>query len=90
MQNNFYKKIGKKIRDARNEIGLTLEELNERTGLNLSKGSFSSMENGKQQISIYQLHRIANALGVPLNSFFDELENESDFPASDKKIINEL
>jgi transcriptional regulator with XRE-family HTH domain len=90
-QDSFYKKLGEKIKKARTDAGFTLESLNNQSGLNLTKGSFSAMENGKQQISAYQLYRISKALHIPLDTFVEGLEEEKlNFPENDTKKINEI
>jgi len=90
-QDSFYKKLGEKIKKARTDAGFTLESLNDQSSLSLTKGSFSAMENGKQQISAYQLYRISKALDIPLDTFVEGFEEEkSNFPKNDTKKINEI
>ncbi|GBE16455.1 anaerobic benzoate catabolism transcriptional regulator [bacterium BMS3Abin15] len=87
-QNTFYKKIGKRIKIARNEAGLTLEDLNDLSDLDLSKGSFSAIENGKQKIYVYQLYRISKALNTPIDTFIGNSEEKIDISEEDIKKIN--
>lgn len=90
-QDVFYNKLGERIKKARTEADFTLEMLNEKSGLNLSKGSFSAMENGKQQISAYQLYRISKSLHVSIPALLqEEDERENDIPEEDIKKINEI
>jgi transcriptional regulator with XRE-family HTH domain len=70
--------------------GFKLDELNMVSGLKLSKGSFSAMENGKQQISVYQLYRISKALNVSISSLLDEEKvHDTAIPKEDINKINE-
>lgn len=43
--------------------------------LNLTSNSITHMELGKQNISLYHLQDIANALGVPVTKLFEGLES---------------
>lgn len=89
-QEDFYKDLGKLIRKARTDAGFTLEKLNEKSGLDLSKGSFSAMENGKQQISAYQLYCIGKALHVPIDALTGVKSKKTDIPEEDLRKINEI
>lgn len=60
--------VSKKIRDARNEVGLTQEELAEMSGL--PQSHISRIENGKHSPARATIEKIANALGKPV-TFFD-------------------
>jgi len=62
--------IASRIKSLRNNAGLTLEELAGRTGL--SKGHLSKVENQRLSPSISSLAKIAQGLGVPVGSFFDQ------------------
>jgi transcriptional regulator with XRE-family HTH domain len=62
--------IAIKIRLLRQSSGLTLEELSRRTGL--SKGLLSKVENNKTCPPIATLVKIAEGLGTPIASFFEE------------------
>ena len=65
--------IGAKIRNLRNQNGLTQEELADRT--ELTKGFISQMERGLTAPSVSTLLDIAECLGTNLSDFFHE-ENE--------------
>ncbi len=55
--------VGHRIRDLREEEGLTIQELAETSELG-SKGHLSSMERGLVRPNIQTLKQIANGLGV--------------------------
>lgn len=58
------------IRSIRNNQGLTLEEVAQRTGY--TKGLLSKIENNKVSPPVSTLVKIAKALGVSLSDFFSE------------------
>jgi len=60
--------IGERLRAARREKGMTLEELSERCGL--SPGFLSQVERGRSTLSIVSLAAICRALNLPIASLF--------------------
>lgn len=64
--------IGKRVRSYRLQLGFTIAQLAEHSGL--SKGMLSKIENAQASPSLSTLARIGSALDVPLTAFFDELE----------------
>ena len=67
--------ISEKIRTLRRENNLTLKELSEKTGLSIS--FLSQVENGTSSLAITSLKRIADALNVPINTFFGNWHNHN-------------
>ena len=65
---NIEENIGNKIRNLRNQNGLTQEELADRT--ELTKGFISQLERGLTAPSIYTLMDIVECLGTNLAEFF--------------------
>jgi transcriptional regulator with XRE-family HTH domain len=61
--------IGKKIKDARQRIGISQEELGSRVGY--SAMGISHFECGVRKIKIEELEKIARALDVGINYFLD-------------------
>lgn len=55
------KKIGEKVRQRRESLGMTQVELSERSGLN--RTNISKIEGGRYNVSVDLLGRIAEALG---------------------------
>lgn len=53
------------LKRLRAESGLTLEELAEKSGVNIN--TISYLENGKQKARSTTLAKVARALGVPLD-----------------------
>lgn len=66
--------IGKKIRDLRNQNGLTQQELADRT--ELTKGYISQLERGQVAPSVVTLLDLIECLGTTASEFFKEAETE--------------
>ena len=67
--------LGQKLRKVRKEQNLTQLELAQQVGI--TNGQVSTIERGVSSPSLATLHRIARALNVPMNEFFeDERERE--------------
>ncbi|KGK78104.1 MerR family transcriptional regulator [Thalassobacter stenotrophicus] len=64
--------IGREVRAFRKRQGITVAELSNLT--NLSIGMLSKIENGNTSPSLTTLQTLANALSVPLTSFFRQYE----------------
>ena len=62
-------KVGQRIRKLRRQLGISQEELASRA--NLDRTYITSVERGKRNISVVNLEKLANALGVSLKTFFD-------------------
>ena len=62
--------IGERIRELRNQNGLTQEELADRT--ELTKGFISQLERGLSSASVATLSDIVTCLGTNLSEFFRE------------------
>jgi len=72
----LYKKIGKMIQVAREEAGLSQEELASRLGL--TQAAFSNYELGKRRLYLKNIEQIAKELNKPLNYFMDDSTLETD------------
>jgi len=57
--------VGDRIREIREELGLTLDKLADKTAI--SKGFLSDVETGKRDISSEYLLKIADAMGASLD-----------------------
>ncbi len=76
MKAKTYKNIvGHNIRQIRQKSGLTQEELANMSGL--SQGYVNQLESGKRKFTQKTLCAIAEALDLPLNSFFKEEGEEN-------------
>ena len=62
-------KVGNRIKELRNKLGISQEELAFRSGVH--RTYIASLEVGKRNISIATLEKIVKALEVSLSEFFD-------------------
>lgn len=61
--------IGKRVKELRNKLGKSQEELADLAGLD--RTYITSVECGRRNISIVNIEKLSNALGVTLRDFFD-------------------
>ena len=81
-----YRKIGVKIQEARQELGLTQQELASR--LNCTQAALSNYELGKRRIDFGLLEQIVDILDKPLSYFLesfagsdeDDIKNWARYP----------
>ncbi|OGP67232.1 MAG: hypothetical protein A2031_06800 [Deltaproteobacteria bacterium RBG_19FT_COMBO_43_11] len=66
----IYKNIGKMIQKAREEAGLSQEELSSRLGY--TQAALSNYELGKRRLYLANIEQIANELNKPLNYFLED------------------
>lgn len=66
--------IGREVRAFRKQKEITVAELSGQTGLSI--GMLSKIENGNTSPSLSTLQTLANALSVPLTSFFRRFEEQ--------------
>ena len=80
--------IGEKIRRKRNELGMSMKMLAEKTGL--TSGFISQVERELAEPSITSLRKIAEALDVAVFYFFTEERNERHVLAAVPKQIVDI
>jgi len=68
--------IAKRVREFRQELGLTVGQLADRSGI--SKGMLSKIENAQASPSLSTLARLSAAIQVPFTAFFRGLDEEHD------------
>lgn len=68
--------VAERVRECRLQLGLTVSQLAERTGL--SKGMLSKIENAQASPSLATLARLSEALKIPVTAFFRSLNEEQD------------
>ena len=66
-----YRSIGLKIQQARQELGLTQQELASR--LHCTQAALSNYELGKRRLDFTDLEQIAEILGKPMSYFLESL-----------------
>lgn len=62
-------KVGKRIKELRNMLGISQEELGFRSGVH--RTYIASLEVGKRNVSIVTLEKIVNALEISFSEFFN-------------------
>lgn len=62
-------KVGNRIKELRNRLGISQEELGFRSGVH--RTYIASLEVGKRNISIATLEKLVTALEVTFRDFFD-------------------
>ena len=62
-------KVGKRIKELRNKLGISQEELAFRSEIH--RTYIASLEVGKRNVSIETLEKVVNALEVSLSEFFN-------------------
>ena len=62
-------KVGNRIRELRNETGLSQEKFAFKIGMD--RTDFASVELGKRNIALKNIEKIANGLGVTLSELFE-------------------
>lgn len=62
-------KIGARIKELREERGLTLEKLAYESGI--SKGGLSEIERGMREARVSTIEKICNNLDISLSEFFN-------------------
>ncbi|CAN5179648.1 hypothetical protein BH11PLA2_BH11PLA2_07400 [soil metagenome] len=66
--------LGSAIRERRKNLGFTLSNMSERTGVSL--GYLSQIELGKNSASIETLYRICLALGIKMSELFTSVQRQ--------------
>ena len=66
MKHNILKRFSDKVRKLRKSKGWTQEELAVRTGLH--RTYIGSIERGERNVSLINVEKIADALGVPVEA----------------------
>lgn len=77
----FYEEVGRRLRRARTEAGLTQQQL--AAAVDLSRASVANIEAGRQPFPVYTLALFARALELPIGALVpnsDVLEPSSPVP----------
>ncbi len=69
-----YEEIGRKLQKAREEAGLSQEELAKKLGC--TQASLSNYELGKRRLYLADLQRIGQLLGKSITYFMEDAEDE--------------
>lgn len=84
---NDWNNFGIRVKNARNSIGMTIEEVAEKT--NRTENFIARIESGKKSCSIHTLHQLSKALHVTIDDLLygKKVEGKN---YSDKEIINNI
>ncbi len=66
---NIQEKVGRRVRELRNRLGISQEELADKA--ELDRTYITSVECGKRNISIVNVEKLAIALNVSMSEFFN-------------------
>ncbi len=72
---NAYEQIGQKLQKAREEAGLSQEELAKELGC--TQASLSNYELGKRRLYLADLQHISQLLSKPITYFLEESQNDN-------------
>lgn len=72
-------RFGKRLREVREEAGISQEKLAELAKLH--RTYVSSVERGKNNISLVNIERLAEALGVPMGDLMPDTKRKAKQPA---------
>lgn len=67
-------KFGKRIKSLRNETGLSQEKFALKIGMD--RTYYASVESGKRNISLQNIEKIANGLGITISELFLNVDNK--------------
>lgn len=68
--------VGSRLREARSHSGLSQLDLQNQTGID--RGTLSRIENGHQEVSLFQLLQILTVLNVNIQDFLNGVEVDND------------
>ena len=77
---NLDSEIGRRLRQARLAENLTQDGLAQKLGISFQQ--VQKYENGSNRVSTSRLWNIANALGIPVTYFFEELDQTDTAPGA--------
>lgn len=73
METEYLKKFGRRVRELRQETGLSQEKF--ALKIDMDRTYFASVETGKRNVSLLNIKKIADGLSVSMATLF---ENEED------------
>lgn len=85
MANQIDLHVGKRLRRRRHLLGLTQQQLAESMGIRFQQ--IQKYECGGNRITASRLYELGSALKVPVNYFFEGLQEPASQPANDRELI---
>lgn len=80
----FYREVGRRVRERRTLLGLTQEQLAERAGL--KRASLGSIECGRQAVYVHTLCGLADAVGVQVAELLPQHPSGERVQTSDGRV----
>ncbi len=68
-------KFGERVKKLRKEK-TDLSQENFANSIDMDRTYYSSIENGNRNVSLINIQKIANGLGISLSELFNDIENE--------------
>lgn len=65
------KELGEKIKELRKETGLSQEKF--ALKIDMDRTYFATVESGKRNISLQNIEKIANGLGISISELFEDI-----------------
>jgi len=82
-----YEEIGRKLQKAREEAGLSQEDLAKKLGC--TQASLSNYELGKRRLYLADLQRIGQLLGKPVTYFLEDSEDKQSVNLNCDQLLKE-
>lgn len=73
METEYLKKFGRRVRELRQETGLSQEKFALKIGMD--RTYFASVETGKRNVSLMNIKKIADGLSVSMATLFEKVED---------------
>ena len=67
--------VGRRIRQERERLGMSQDDLAAAVGLS-NRSQVHRVETGQRRVDSMELYRFSEALGVPMDAFFDEARGD--------------
>lgn len=91
MTPEYQQELGERLRSIRNQQGLTLQDVEERSGGEWKAVVIGSYERGDRAISVAKLARLASFYGVPVAEFLPQNgEAAAQAPADRPRVVVDL
>lgn len=74
--------FGNIIKKERKNLNLSQEKF--ALSIGMDRTYYASVEKGKRNISLINIEKIANGLGIPISTLFYEMEQSSDYSKEKK------
>lgn len=72
-------KIGERLKDAREYLGLSQEEVSK--GISIPRSALSAIESGSRGVDVLELKALAKIYKLPISHFTDESPTHVELPA---------